>query len=386
MFFKKDKNFDEKPEKEIVSQISETEVVSEDDSIDTVERFLSDNPQDTEFPYSFHKPEPYPMDLISVITKMLQKLFPDTRKAYLLEARQNKKKGYLLIVDIEPKFLKILNIYSDGETKKVRGDFPIECILYSKSGTITEGIDPFFVKETAESKANNLASKEFSGEIVFSDMPEFELWKNTDKKDVHSGLEDESVDELSSPDNSEEEKPASDEENSENMKPSDTVANGEESTEENQETIEPDEETANTKLSCSDKKELFSILMEYAEKESDSAFTLASSALNEFVFCIAYSCKNQEFSDEIAQELPIDDSFSFFVLVNPDDETIAVPLFTDETKAQEFAKKNNCSMAYVKIKDFITSSAAEASNFDEIVINPYEESIVFPSAHPFFAE
>ena len=33
MFFKKEKNFDEKPEKEIVSQISETEVVSEDDSM-----------------------------------------------------------------------------------------------------------------------------------------------------------------------------------------------------------------------------------------------------------------------------------------------------------------------------------------------------------------
>ena len=386
MFFKKDKNFDEKPEKEITSQISETEEISEDDSIDTVEKFLSDNPQDTEFPYSFHKPEPYPMDLISVITKMLQKLFPDTRKAYLLEARQNKKKGYLLIVDIEPKFLKILNIYSDGETKKVRGDFPIECILYSKSGTITEGIDPFFVKETAESKANNLASKEFSGEIVFSDMPEFELWKNTDKKDVHPDLEDDTPNELSPVDDSEDENSGSAEENPENTEPSDAVASNEESAEENQETIASDEETADSKLSCSDKKELFSILMEYAEKENDSSFTLASSALNEFVFCIAYKCNNQESSDEIAQELPIDDSLSFFVLVNPDDEKIAVPVFTDEAKALEFAGKNGCCLAYVKLKDFITSSAAEAVNFDEVVINPYEESIIFPTDHPFFAE
>ena len=80
--------------------------------------------------YSFYKPDPVPKELISVLKSMLQRLFPDTRKAYLLEAKQNNKKGYLLIIDIDSKFLKIINIYLDSETKKVRNDVPINATFF----------------------------------------------------------------------------------------------------------------------------------------------------------------------------------------------------------------------------------------------------------------
>jgi len=372
MFFKKERNFDEKPENEIKEDINAIEDTENSESYDTVEEFLSKKPEESEFPYSFHKVEPYPMDLISVITKMLQKLFPDTRKAYLLEARQNKKRGYLLIVDIEPKFLKIINIYADGETKKVRGDVPIECILYAKSGTITEGTDPFYVKETAESKANNLASKEFSGEIVFSDMPEFELWKNAEKKDVHSEVEE--LEDILMP-LEEEQK----EESEEAIEIKDNEVLPQNVEEENKETVEE-------KLIPSDKNELFGIFVEYAQKESEANLTLASAALKEFVFCIPYSFDGCAFTGETDSVFPIDKSFKFEVLINSDDEKKAVPLYTEEAEALEFAKKNDCAVAVLKYKDFASSTGAENTYYDEVVINPDGESIIFPKDHPFLAE
>lgn len=373
MFFKKDKAFIENPEIEIKEEVVVPKEEETAKVYDTVEEFLSNNPEDSEFPYSFHKVEPYPMDLISVITKMLQKLFPDTRKAYLLEARQNKKRGYLLIVDIEPKFLKIINIYADGETKKVRGDVPIACILYSKSGTITEGIDPFYVKETAQSKANNLASKEFSGEIVFSDMPEFELWKNTEKKDLHP--DDEDITDTLTP---------LDEEQNEELGEA-VQSEGDEVLSENADE-ENSEEAIEEKLALSDKKELFAIFGEYAQKESESNLTLASAALKEFVFCIPYSFDGCTFTGETDSVLPIDKSFEFEVLVNPEDEKRAVPLYTEEAQALEFAKKNDCAVAVLKYKDFASSAGAENTNYDEVVINPDGESVIFPKEHPFLAE
>ncbi len=373
MFFKKDKAFSENLEIEIKEEVVVPKEEETAKVYDTVEEFLSNNPEDSEFPYSFHKVEPYPMDLISVITKMLQKLFPDTRKAYLLEARQNKKKGYLLIVDIEPKFLKIINIYADGETKKVRGDAPIACILYSKSGTITEGIDPFYVKETAQSKANNLASKEFSGEIVFSDMPEFELWKNTEKKDVHPEGED-TLDALI---------PLEEEQNEEAKEAAEAYDN--EVTAQNTEE-ENTEDAVEEKLALSDKKDLFAIFCEYAEKESESNLTLASAALKEFVFCIPYSFDGCTFTGETDAVLPIDESLKFESLINPDDEKIAVPLYTGEAEALQFAKKNDCRVAVLKYKDFASSTGAETTEYDAVVINPDGECVVFPKDHPFLAE
>lgn len=382
MFLKKDKVFDEKPENQIKEEISVAQSDEAFKSYDTVEEFLSNNPESSEFPYSFHKPEPYPMDLISVITKMFQKLFPDTRKAYLLEARQNKKRGYLLIVDIEPKFLKIINIYSDGETKKVRGDVPIECILYSKSGTITEGIDPFYVKETAQSKANNLASKEFSGEVVFSDMPEFELWKNTDKKDVHPEGEDTSdaLMPLGEEDGQSEQELQVDSE-IQNEKENKEISEASENIQE-----ETNEEEAQEKLTPSDKKELFAFLCGYAEKESEASLTLASAAVKEFVFCIPYSFEGCSFTGEIDDVLPIDESLKFEVLINPDNEKIAVPLYTGEEEALEFAKKNNCRAAVLKYKDFASSKGAENTEYDGVVINPDGECIILSNDHPFLAE
>ena len=100
--------------------------------------------------YKFSEPNPKPKELISVLTRMLQKTFPDARKAFLLLTSYKDKSGYLLIVDIDPRFLKIINMYLDGETKPVRNSLPIECILFSKSGSLTEGIQPFYVKPVSE--------------------------------------------------------------------------------------------------------------------------------------------------------------------------------------------------------------------------------------------
>ncbi|MBQ4527335.1 MAG: enhanced serine sensitivity protein SseB C-terminal domain-containing protein, partial [Clostridia bacterium] len=102
-------------------------------------------------PYKFSVPNPRPKELISVLTNMLRKLFPEAKKAYLVLTELDDKKGYLLVVDIDVKFLKIIHLYLDGETKKVRDGMPIECILYSKSGNLTEKMEPFYEKVVPES-------------------------------------------------------------------------------------------------------------------------------------------------------------------------------------------------------------------------------------------
>ena len=397
MFFKKEKNFDAQPQNE--SEINGISLNEMPQNVSPAEEMLQAQEAlaaGTEFPYSFYKPEPYPKDLVSVITKMLKKMFPDTRKAFLLEAQQNKKKGYLLIVDIEPKFLKIINIYLDGETKKVRGNVPIECVLYSKTGTITEGIDPFYVKETAQSKANNLASKEFSGEITFSDMPEFELWKNTDKKDVCSAQGELGANDVLAPLNEDtnEAQNVSESNDKENDKTEENITSSEaieeqiEKTESETEAQaeENTEEKSQTKVKPSNKQELFRLLNEYGAKKTNAVSTIAMAAIKEFVFYIPYSYSKSEFSGEVDNSLPIDESLRFEKLVDPDDEKSAVPLFTEKEDAILFAKNNNCKVVILKYKDFSASRAAEVTAYDGVVINPDSECIFFLKDHPLLAE
>lgn len=420
MFFKKEKQMSENVNPDIIKESEatvETESLNSNDVLP--EDVAADNlaPEESPYPYTFYKPEPFPKDLASVISKMLQKMFPDTRKAYLLEAQQNKKKGYLLIVDIDAKFLKIINIYLDGETKRVRGNVPIECVLYSKSGTLTEGIDPFYVKETAESKANNLASKEFSGEITFSDMPEFELWGLSGKKDAslkknedeEKALDDTNEDSENKKDDAVNDVPA----DKSDVKPDDTTIEetkeeqkekpqekaeekdeekSEEKPQEKTEEIpeekseEKPEEKPQTKVKPTTKQELFSLLNEYGVKKKGAVYTIASAAVKEFEFFIPYYLKNTAFSDTIDNTLPIDDSLRFKLVINPENEMKAVPLFTQMEDALSYAKRDNCKIVQLKYKDFASSKAAEQTMHDGIVINPEGECIFMQLTHPLLCE
>ena len=315
--------------------------------------------------YAFYKPDPYPKELVSVISKMLQRLFPDTKRAYLLEAQKSDKKGYLLIVDIDSKFLKIINIYLDGETKRVRGDIPIECVLYSKSGSLTEGIDPFYSKESAESKANNLASKEFSGEVVFSQMPEFELFSKSQNPDSGSEISFDSQ-------NAEPDAKADHKELSKDRKPVIIP-------------VEPrpdHKEKTNAKVKPADKKELFGILNEFGSKKTGTVSAVAIAAIKEYEFYIPYTLGKEEASDTVDTSLTIDEKLRFKKLVNPEDETQAVPLFTQKEDALSFAQRGNCKIVCLKYKDFAASRAAELTGFDGVVINPDDECIFLLSTHP----
>lgn len=380
MFFKKGKDITESVNPDISVENSTVEDVAAEEPTPETNAPLASIVEETPYPYTFNKPEPFPKDLASVITKMLQRMFPDTRKAYLLEAQQNKKKGYLLIVDIDPKFLKIINIYLDGETKRVRGNLPIECVLYSKSGTITEGIDAFYVKETAESKMNNLASKEFSGDITFSDMPEFELWGRSDKKET---LPKEDTEEKSNEDdkNSSEEEAQAVEE-----VPQEAAATQTQEERIEEATEEIAEEKPQTKVKPDTKQELFSILNEYAVKQKGAVYTIASAAVKEYEFYIPYSLKKSEFSDTVETTLPIDDSLRFKVIINPENEEKAVPLFTDVADALEYAKRDNCKIVNIKYKDFASSRAAELTEHSSVVINLDGECIIFSLTHPLLVE
>lgn len=403
MLFKKDKKSDLSQEL-INTPVTETEPKTPDIMQDADK--ADEGKGGDAFPYSFYKPDPYPRELVSVITKMLKKMFPDTKKAYLMEAHQDDKKGYLLIVDIEPKYVKIINLYLGGETKRLIGDTPIESILYSKSGTITEGVDPFYVKETAESKANNLASKEFSGEVTFSEMPEFKIWSRESKNDEEYAKDAE----IDAEDASEEaeisdKEPLVTEGDSEAQNLTETDADATEAHQENAldetenednkeiETPSPEaidaesadtevKEKIQTKVKPSTKQELFSILNEYGAKKSGAISTVAMAAIREFEFYIPYSCGKNGFSEEIATSLAIDDRIRFKILINEASEVKAVPLFTERETALGFARREECSLAYIKYKEFAASRASELTGHSGIVINPDDESIFLMSDHP----
>lgn len=398
MLFKKDKKSDLSQEL-INTPVTEPESEIPDDVQDAAQ--TNEGKGGDAFPYSFYKPDPYPRELVSVITKMLKKMFPDTKKAYLMEAHQDNKKGYLLIVDIEPKFVKIINLYLGSETKRLIGDTPIESILYSKSGTITEGVDPFYVKETAESKANNLASKEFSGEVTFSEMPEFKIWSRESKNDEEYAKDTEiDAEDASQEAEISDKEPLGTEGDNETQTFTGTdadetevqeeEASGETEKEAKQEIEAVPSETADaevnekphTKVKPSTKQELFSILNEYGAKKSGAISTVAMAAIREFEFYIPYSCGKNGFSEEIATSLAIDDRIRFKILINEASEVKAVPLFTEKETALGFARREECSLAYIKYKEFAASRAFELTGHSGIVINPDDESIFLMSDHP----
>ncbi len=353
MFFKEKKSI----EKDEITEVAADTLIEEikEEPVDTKSDTVASE-------YAFYKPDPYPKELIGVLKNMLQRLFPDTKRAYLLEAQKSNLKGYLLIVDIDSKFLKIINIYLDGETKRVRGNTPIECILYSKSGSLTEGIDPFYYKETPESKSNNLASKEFSGEVVFSEMPEFELWSGSSKTDSPKLDEELKNDEDNSPIKTE--------------APVIIPVNKK----------QPQSEKNDAKVKPTTKKELFDILNEYASNKSGEVSNIAMAAIREFEFYIPYTLGRDETVKEADTTLPIDEALRFKKLVNTRDGISAVALFTEEEDALLFAKRDSSRIVKIKYKDFASSRAAELTGFDGVLINPDGEELFLEAAHPLLGE
>ena len=388
MFFNKSKKAeisDPAAEETTATVDQQEEVVESDANNDSETAEVTDVMAEAGSAYAFYKPDPYPKELVSVLKGMLQRLFPDTKRAYLLEAQKSDQKGYLLIVDIDSQFLKMINIYLDGETKRVRGDIPIECVLYSKSGSLTEGIDPFYFKENAQSKANNLASKEFSSEVVFSQMPEFEIPANSDtsqafakKPQVANNTENSALPEENN--------------SAEGTEPADSVnkASGEkeELSKDRKPVIipvtpkeKPSEKTT-AKVKPATKKELFGILNEYGTKKTGEVSAVAVAAIKEYEFYIPYSLGKEKASTKVDTSLPIDEKLRFKKLINPDTEISAVPLFTEKDDALMFAKRCKCKTVCLKYKDFASSRAAELTGFDGVLINPDGEEIFLSLSHP----
>jgi len=379
MFFSKPKKIESpKPSEDIDVKTPAEETPPQPDVENAFEQA-----QDTGNSYAFYKPDPYPKELVSVLKNMLQRLFPDAKRAYLLEAQKSDQKGYLLIVDIDVKFLKLINIYLDGETKRVRGDIPIECVLFSKSGSLTEGIDPFYSKESAQSKANNLASKDFSSEIVFSQMPEFELYKDTGGKspkgsvslpDERTETEKSDSPEISQPkaeSNPADEANVQNRELSKDRKPVIIPVKPKEKAEETKAKVKP-----------GTKKELFGILNEYGSKKSGEVSAVAVAAIKEYEFFIPYTLGKQEEIEDVDFTLPIDEKLRFKKVINPQTEIKAVPLFTQKEDALLFAKTDKCRIVCLKYKDFASSRAAELTGFDGVVLNPGAEDIFLDMSHP----
>ena len=201
MIFNKRKDDELRQQRELAQQFLDEEKLRMDEKLQKVENVRKEEQNRINFeevkadipeekpsksmPYKFSEPSPMPKELVSVLREMFKKLFPDARKAFLVLTEYEEKKGYLLVVDIDAKFLKIINIYLDGQTKKVRNGYPIECILYSKSGNLTEGMTPFYKKEIPE--APKTTPRPASS--VINDVPELGIdAKTIESRDKSKGF------------------------------------------------------------------------------------------------------------------------------------------------------------------------------------------------------
>ncbi len=335
-------------------------------------------------PYRFSTPDPMPKELVSVLKEMLKKLFPDAKKAYLVYTQYEEKAGYLLVVDIDAKFLKIINIYLDGETKRVRNGLPIECILYSKSGSLTEGMKPFYYKEVADT-ASSVSLPEFSvfgisSDFSFDDVLGFE--KAVDGFGGETTIEEKTPaeDEIFA----EEEIPAEEETFAEEEISPENEAPAEEKAAAESQQIEFKIDTDTVKVKPETKMQLFALMNRAAKNDSEEVQLVARSGFGEFEFYIPYTT-----DDDAGDALKISDDCPnqshHFLLINRDSGIKAAVLFTDSENALEFAKERKCQIAKMRYVDYktalangiILSPAAEG-----LVINPDVEQILLPPDYP----
>ena len=98
--------------------------------------------------------------------------------------------------------------------------------------------------------------------------------------------------------------------------------------------------------------------------------------------CNTWFTPEDLYDGETEDEVKIIEDGRFKKVINPDDETKAVPLFTQKEDALLFAKTDKCRVVCLKYKDFASSRAAELTGFDGVVINPGADSIFFKLSHP----
>ena len=311
-------------------------------------------------PYKFSKPNPWPKELASVLKEMLKKLFPDAKKAYLVQADYEEKTGYLLVVDIDARYHKIINIYLDGQTKRVRGDKPIECILYSKSASLTDGMLPFYEKEESDFSKTQPRESEYALKSALDDIrSEYSVeFKSEINPEVEPEVEPEGEPE------------------------------GEPEVELNVESeieseIEFKVEKTEVRVVPETKQQLFALMNRHASSDDEETKEIAYSGFGEYKFCIPYETDGDFDMENPPEEFP--DNAKLVMLINKGNGIKAIPFFTDREDASIFAKEKNCSFAVMKYTEYkeaahgekIISSAAEG-----IIINPSAEQILLPPDHP----
>ncbi len=372
-------------------------------------------------PYKFSEPSPMPKELVSVLKDMFKRLFPDVRKAYLVLAEYEGKKGYLLVVDIDAKFLKIINIYLDGETKKVRNGYPIECILFSGSGNLTEGMTPFYQKEVPESAK----VKHRSDLPSFGDLPELAI----DAKTIESinyefgatHVEEAPVEETPVEETPVEEAPVEDapveetpveetpveeapvEEALVEDAPVEDAPVEEASVEEAPVEETPVEEAPveealveeapvddiptleiepqSVKVEPETKQQLFALMNRAGSSDSEDVISVARSGFSEYRFFIPFNSddcavgENEKFGKNSRPVL----------LINRDSGIKAIAFFTDFDEAQTFAQEKGHSFVAVKYKDYkeaVEEGIVVAASAEGIIINPTNEKILLAPDYP----
>lgn len=369
-------------------------------------------------PYKFSVPNPMPKELVSVLCEMFKKLFPDATKAYLVLTQYEEKSGYLLVVDIDPKFHKIINIYLDGETKKVRNGLPIECILYSKSGDLTYGMKPFYEKAVPDIP-KPVPELKISDAVMNSDDVEIPDFNNMITEDGFSAKDEADTEAVAEPEENETVETAETVETVESLKTTETdneEATGESVTNTEAETDEPvavepeadasSDEPENPTVDATEqspipemeikkapvkvvpetKQQLF-LLMNRAASEDDEdieqKLQMAKDGFAEYKFYIPFECDDDAMMGAVMTEFPKDSRLC--LLLNRENGIKAAAFFTDEEPAIAFAKEMHCSIASVKYKDY--KVAAEAGTVvapaaEGIIINPDGEQILLPPDYP----
>ena len=390
-------------------------------------------------PYRFSVPNPKPKELIAVLTGMLKKLFPETKKAYLVLTELEDKKGYLLVVDIDAKFFKIIHMYLDGETKKVRDGLPIECILYSKSGNLTDKMEPFYQKIVPETEKKDVGSSSTSDEVKFSAMPEFGFGQiSADlKKEYEQSVEesDEPVQEEAIEENVQTSEGVVAEENDElseetvieeveildeavveeetELSEESTVEEDGEHYEESiaEETMELPEESAveeiveipeestveetvgihpeneveaakpeetlqePARIQPETKQQLFVMMNRVGLNPSAEDVKNASEGFGEYKFYIPYI--SEEKTDDISESFA--PGARPVLLINRDNGIKAIVFFTDEEDAKAFSDRKECSIANIKYKDYkqaLADGTLAHAAAEGIIINPDSEQIL----------
>lgn len=379
-------------------------------------------------PYKFSEPDPKPKELLSVLKNMLKKLFPETKKAYLVIMSYKDKSGYLLICDIAPKFLKIIKLYLDGETKMVRNGMPIDCILFSKSGSITENIEPFYVKAEIEHGSSSKAiadkikaelasvtSDESADEAtLFEDLPDFdfESTKSTpngfdimeieeekehlideiEESELEADLEvQKAIDDVMPIAESYEktaEEIVSESEDADSVqtdatdKSNVTDAHDSQSNDENGENTPQKEHRKNI---CVDKTELFAAINKSEFCESNAEKDNCIKIFAEYMFYIPIQSEDKEQNaimlSDVLLSVPENEVLKVVPLINRDTEIKAIPMFTEFESARDFASKSSSKLMCMKYKDYKTNVSEGKiliPSVEGVVINPADENIILP--------